>query len=64
MSNLDFAMSVLSNEKNCENCYHYHSRHCALYSCDCANDVAHHTSAPKWWMSYEEGEAIDKELGL
>lgn len=58
MGDLSFAMEILSNEKNCESCFHARSGHCALYSCTCANDVAHHAANPSRWMSYEEGEEL------
>jgi hypothetical protein len=62
VSDLTFAMEILDTRKRCENCYHYRHNYCALNSCNCANDVAHHASDPSRWMSYEEGEESEERL--
>ena len=61
---INTALAMASSKKTCDNCYHYRDGDCAMYSCNCADDIAHHATNPCWWMSYEEGMRVDKELGL
>ena len=62
MSDLTFAMEILSNRKSCENCYHHRSGRCGMYSCRCATDILNRKAEPSWWMSYEEGEEAERRL--
>ena len=58
------ALDVASDRKTCTNCYHHRNDYCAIESCNCAADIFCHAKNPCWWMSYEEGMRVDKELGL
>ena len=61
---LAFAKAILFNGKDCSTCWfgragNEEQRHCGLYSVSCATALGHRLS-PTSWMSYEEGEAINK----
>ena len=59
LDNPIYAQDLVSKRKTCYNCWHWRNSNCALYSCECATQVAHRTGSPRW-VSYEDGEESEK----
>ena len=56
------ALAMASKRKSCSNCWHHMDGDCALYSCNCATAVGNHHQEPPRWMSYSEGEELDRKF--
>lgn len=59
---LQFAKDILDIRKTCKNCYHWRNNDCALCSCECATQVSRRAINPSRWMSYEEGEELERRF--
>lgn len=59
---VETTLDMFSHRKTCANCYHNKEGFCCMYSCECVTQVFNHVKEPKWWLSYEEGERLEKKL--